>query len=82
MRNRRAVVHFIAGGVLCFASLIIVCIGSVTRVQHTLLAVIVVYMVSIPLPFHAKLASLESRLRLLEEYLRKQACHESQTRYA
>ena len=82
MRSRRAVVYFIVGGVLCFASLIVVFIGSITHVQHTLLAGIIVYMVSIPLLFQAKLASLDSRLGSLEEYLRKQACRESQTKYA
>jgi hypothetical protein len=82
VRSRRSIVYLVAGGTLCLASLAIVLVGSVTHVQQTLLAGIVVYMVSIPLLFQAKLASLDSRLKSLEEYLRKQACRESGTKYA
>lgn len=82
MRSRRTVVYFVAGGTLCLASLVVVLIGSLTRVQYTLLAGIITYMVSIPLIFQAKLANVDGRLKALEEYLRKRACQESSTKYA
>jgi hypothetical protein len=81
MRSRRTVVYLVAGGLPCLGSLVVMFFGSLNRSQTTLLAGIIMYMVSVPLLFQAKFASVDARLRALEEYLRELACRKPAGKY-
>ena len=71
MSSRRLLVYLVLGAVLCLGGIVAMFVGRLTGSITTQLGGIIVYAVSIPLLFQAKLTRTDARISALEKRVRE-----------